>query len=170
MPVITRSQSKKMSSIQETNTKEDKTLKMWFLSMICRYDDEIIALNKKKINIQYTYYYDNLRLTCELCYMIEEHFPKLNNDIKYNIQLAKLIYKLIQNIYNDIHNNLVKPTTKEEKYIVNTTISQMENTEKMLIQYLEQESKMDIWLPSNASNKYKTQNTHIRFTDDDCEC
>jgi hypothetical protein len=170
MPVLTRSQRAKVSSIQETKMEEKRTeekkiqevlsiedmytnasLEVWFDEIVYKYKNEIDILktkkreaknDKKNMNIYYECYYDQLRLVSELFYIVEQYLPSIYLRNDYYKKLLNVMYNTIQKLYSDINNHsLLMPLNEEDKYLIKKTLEQLESTEKIIVHYLENENK-----------------------------
>jgi hypothetical protein len=168
MPVLTRSQRNSMNNVssnQETNVKDsyvketivliqevskDTTLKTWFISSVTKYLAEICILNDKKKDYHNKNfekhrqcYYEWLRLITELFYIVQEYFPTLYSEHHPNVsfqRLANIMYKKIQKLYSDIHDNVVVARNKDEYHIMKIAIGQLQSAEKVLIPYVDVET------------------------------
>jgi hypothetical protein len=165
MPVLTRSQYKSMNNVSsnqgtyvkdsyvkenfESNQKvsKDTTLKTWFVSSVKRYLAEICILNDKKKNYHNKNfekyrecYYEQLRLITELFYIVQEYFPTLYSehpDVGFQ-RLATVMYRKIQELYSDIHHNVVLARNTEEYDNMKVAIGELQAAEKALIPYVDQ--------------------------------
>ena len=167
MPVETRSQRKSVSnsnkdvSIKDISNKgtlikdniilniqENKTpIFDWFIAIADRYAVEILSLQTKKtiilkynVNKHRQYHYEQLRLVTELYYIIQEYFPEVSDTI-HSKRLANTFYTQSQSFDHQIRTNKVISRNAEEYQTVRVALRQLQDTEKMLIPYLQTKNK-----------------------------
>lgn len=170
MPVLTRSQSALVSSVQKNPQKERKnqeaespeelntrntSLEDWFHLMVHKYTNEIEVLNEKKTYMKkhnmsnilyYECYYNQLRLVSELFYIVENYLPSIYKKNDYYKDLLVVIYNAIQKLYSQIYrySGLGSPVSNKnnkDEYLIKVTLEQLETTEKLIIYYLEKDQK-----------------------------
>ena len=129
-------------NIQEKKT----TIADWFIATVYRFAEKIFSLQtKKKIsyddsNKHRKYHYDQLRLVTECYYIIQEYFQEVS-DTKNGKLLANTFYTQSQSFDHQIRNNKVISRNAEEYQTVRVALNQLQDTEKMLIPYLEIKNK-----------------------------
>lgn len=144
-----------------------------------RKHDHMSRAYTHKLNVHYEYFCENMRLTNELFYIIEEYFPSIyltNYNYKELLPTInnniKLMYSKIRLLYS-----VIIPLNKEDVYLIKTTLKQLQTTENALACCLTNETEetysykySDVGCQLLGENKYGTQtlkqNTHIRFADD----
>jgi len=132
----------------ESNQKvsKDGSLKTWFVSSVKKYLAEMRILNDKKEDLLHNNkfedyrqcYYNQLRLITELFYIIQEYFPTLyseHSDVDFE-RLPNVAYRKIQELYSDIHDNVVLAQNKDEYNSIKVAIGELQAAEKALIPYL----------------------------------
>ena len=156
MPVVTRSRSQ-CNSINNAANKQIKVEKTdpiqsqvsskiyWFISICNKYLHESAAFKKEKDNNRLlgnasaaaTNHFDNIRNVTELFYIINQNFPDIyaEDTSRFNL-FGQSIYRKIPELYSDIANTVIKPKTREEFSSNKSLIEELQETEKMLMQYV----------------------------------
>ena len=117
----------------------------WFISICNTYLYESEALKNEKDNNLFlgnasaaaTEHFDNVRIVTELFYIINQNFPDIyTEDTSRFNRLGQSIYRKIQELYHDIANTDIRPKTLEEFSSIKSLIEELQESEKMLMQYV----------------------------------
>jgi len=138
----------------------------WFIAIIKKGLNDIDDYDNEKDHLYSLKFYNKVRHVCynklrrltEMMYIIEQYFPLVDLEAPYP-SFAKLVYKKIQMFYTDISktNMYKKPKTKEEKKILIALITTLQNVEKMIINYIPEdthESDFEYELDSDSDSIY----------------
>lgn len=153
MPVITRTQSKKIS---------EKNNQIFIRYMNKMFDKSKMLCKKKET------YYENMRIVTEIFYAVGEWF-----DIVLVVDGVVKTPKFINSIYNkylelkyELENDAPKNQTEEEQYIIKVFLNQMQETAEKLKPYVTDIKQQEKTREKQEGDRFITvrvKDNHVRF-------
>ena len=130
-------------------------LKGQYKGIIPRFVQNALITNENKSR---NTHFERLRLIIETFYTIEQYIIDVYNLSSRITTFIKVVYKKIQDLYIQIRDFSIKPESKIEINIVTMAIKQLEETERVLIPYLDTpviavETIISQWLSQVSENK-----------------
>lgn len=137
-------------------------LRVWFISLMSKRLSEVEKNQAKKLELKKliqsnlvssffkpalenkhrTLHFDNIRDVTEVMFFVDKYLPEVYNLSPRMEKLTKSVYKKVQDLYQQIRDNIIKPETDDEHKSVDALIYTLQDVEKTVIPLLPSDQQL----------------------------